>query len=224
MPANGRKLRALIEQHLRGEGLDSRLCTELSKLVMTSALSWKAPATRSPAKAKAILAFSFGLRFDNNGNRFPGPINEELAQKVKFHYAQRARPVYAQWEIADLLAGTIAPEDLHSIRPTIRRERGDIDYLSTEGVLEGASSAGLSGKVHHPILIIAHRYHLFRCTLLAKGRALDVVTVPDEMPSRCDRESGQIWTASEIAYLVWDVRARLQLYRDTVLHKKMSGV
>jgi hypothetical protein len=51
----------------------------------------------------SVLVFAFGNRILDDGSLLPGPLNEELARVTKDVVATREVPVFAQWEIADLL-------------------------------------------------------------------------------------------------------------------------
>ncbi len=209
-----------LEVFLRDQqGLDQPVSEALAAIVMEQVLSWTYENPARPEDCKAVIAFASGLRFDEYGNRHPGPVNQALAALVEKHSG--GRPIYAQWEIALALKGKIPAPQLHTINPTVRREKGNIEYLSTRGVLDAAIAQGLDPTCHTPVLVVAHRYHLVRCARLLQERGFSAVAAPD-LPDWFDQESGQLWTAGELTCLVSEIISRLAHYRATVLYERQA--
>jgi hypothetical protein len=168
----------------------------------------------NPDTANSFIAFAFGHRTAPNGNHAPGPINVALAAIAKRHYERRPRPVFAQWEIAEPLASEGIP--VQAIYPVLHPERpAEVEYLRSGEVFTQALSLGLCAD---PVLVVAHRHHLVRCAALIRRRNLKVVTVPDELPSRCDPNSGQLWTAGTLTNLVSEIISRLNTYWERHLY------
>lgn len=211
-----------LENHLLEQGL-STISKDVAEIAIKQALTWKIEDTRDPNETNAIIAFSFGFRFDSNSNRVPGPINEQLAVKVKNYSDVKPRPVYAQWEICEALKGLGGKvPNLTSICPKIDRKNGTPIYLSTKGVLEHIREKlePMKSEDLGSVFIIAHRDHLVRCARLAQDFGFPIVTAQDDMPDGYDPQSGQLWTTSRTMYIVSDVISRLAAYREDVLSEK----
>ena len=213
-----------LTQHLLKQGLGD-ISETLAQIVMEQVLPWKDEEPGKSEDARAIIAFSFGFRFEPNGNRKPGPVNKQLADLVSEYYNKQARPVYAQWEIAEALAGRVSKNHLHTIYPKIGKKTGNVEYLSAVDVLDDAIDEGLNPDDSNlnPVLVIAHRYHLVRYARLVKDSGFTVVTAPD-MPSACDPESGQSWTADEVVNIVTEIISRLSAYRKEYVEDMEDGL
>ena len=210
-----------IAETLRNQGLED-LSDETSNVVSTCALEWTVADNGSPEEAETIAAFSFGYRIDPNGNRRSGPINDELAEVVVKHYNSRPRRVFAQWEISEAIGNRIPESDLVTIFPQVDKSTGTVRYLSTKDVLSNVrETREKQGTVSDsgPLLVIAHRDHLFRCVQEAKRAGFKVISAQEEMPSAYDLSSGQPWTTSRRRYLISDMISRLASYRQDVLYK-----
>ncbi len=211
-----KNLQASITDHLLAQGIAEESAAALAEIILTHVLSWSDADPADAESANAILAFSFGHRISSNGNRTPGPINHELAAIVKRHYEAKPRPIFAQWEIAEPLIAQGVP--VQAIYPSIHRDSAvEVQYLNTEGVLDEALRLGLSD---YPVLVIAHRHHVVRCATLIRQRNLTVVIRPQEMPSICDPESGQLWTAGKLTNLISEIISRLSAYREHELYER----
>jgi hypothetical protein len=122
-------------------------------------------------------------------------------------------PVYAQWEVADLLTepGTSHPVNaVIAIRPEVDAE-GTIHYLSTDDVAARAvAAAAAAGTELGSVGVLAHRDHAVRCVDTAR-RAGMTAAVPAgvELPVAYDPESGQPWTRDRGTYVLTDLKARL---------------
>lgn len=155
----------------------------------------------------SILVFAFGNRILDDGALLPGPVNEELALATMALVANRDVPVFAQWEIADILIADGA-ENVVSVTPD-RDDEGNIVYLSTDGVVRKAMRiAAELGVDLGGAAVLGHRDHVERCRRTAAKAGVQVVALPDEiMPNMYDVESGQEWTRSRVAYLKVDAYA-----------------
>ena len=109
-------LTAELETHLLRELGDAATAQDLAAIVVEEALSWRAPAI-APERITTILAFTFGNRMLPNGNREPGPVNQAIADvAASLHQCTGAR-VFAQWEVAAMLAGRVPDVSVTAINP-----------------------------------------------------------------------------------------------------------
>lgn len=164
----------------------------------------KAAADGSNTEVSAIIAFAFGNRKLEDGTMIPGPINRELAKLTHAIYSQTQSPVYAQWEIADTITGTIPADSLHAIRPLRDPEDGSEIYLSTAGIIETIISQAGDPSAMGPVYVVAHQDHLCRCIGYLRERGFDAYAVPLTLPAHYDAQSDQPWTRSVKVYRLVD--------------------
>ena len=161
-----------------------------------------------PMPVSAIIVCAFGYRLNEAGLRLPGRVNNELARVCDELFRQFMCPVYAQWEVAQVLDDNIPRDTLTAIFPQVDRQNGQPEYLSTAGVIRQAkgqmSAAAESGRV----LIVAHRDHVCRCVDLARRAGLDADAAP-ALPSGYDPLSQQWWTRDPWLYRSYDQLAWL---------------
>ncbi len=208
-------LRKELETHLQRELGDQAAAQELAAILLEETLSWRAPAI-APERITTLLAFTFGNRMLPNGNREPGPVNHALADIVaRLHQGSGAR-VFAQWEVAEALAGHVPNALLTAINPS-RDARGEPVYLSTSGVLEEIArladprSLGCIG-------VVAFADHLYRCVATARRLGFDAhAPAGVTMPHIYDPQSGQAWCRDRLAYLLHDIMIRITERRAAVV-------
>ena len=118
--------------------LDPTLVSQLQlsvpddEIATTPVLSYRPETTAEPVDTLVVL--SFGNRVAADGTTTAGPTNEALADAVQAHVAQQPVPVYAQWEVAELLQARGVP-NVVSIEPEAGAD-GATTYLSTSGVTD----------------------------------------------------------------------------------------
>jgi hypothetical protein len=187
----------------------------LARFVQDNVLTWHAP-TADAASFHTILAFTFGNRMDVTGNRAPGPVNEAIAA-VAAEVQRRSRAVvYAQWEVAQPLAGLLPGATVIPVYPD-RDSRAEPVYLGTQGVvrrvLDLAGGAATLGSVG----IVAFRDHIRRCVATARALGLDArAPAGIAMPDRYDPHSGQPWCRERLAYLLHDIAVAAAERRDAL--------
>lgn len=160
--------------------------------VMTDPLVAMTPPTVPDDDVDSLVVYAFGNRVAADGTLSPGPTNEELAQVVEDFVAEHPVPVFAQWEVADLLAES-GVGDITSIDPDTGPD-GEVVYLSTAGVAEKAVTlAEQQGVDLGQVGVIAFQDHAVRCTLVSQDAGMDGAAVPEtvDLPSAYDPESGQ---------------------------------
>jgi hypothetical protein len=185
----------------------------LARIILDHCLTWNV----SPSDVDhvdAIVAFAFGNRIDEYGNRTPGPINALLADAAVAVYEKFDCQVLAQWEIAKLLSGRIPADQLYSINPAFDAQTDSIKYLSSAGVLEQVRNH-IDKK--SSIYIVAHRDHLYRCSQLAERAGFHAVSDSENMPVDYDPSSSQAWTRRREIYLVSDMISRLAAVRQELI-------
>ena len=165
-----------------------------------------APRRIGLADIDAVVAYTFGNRVAADGAHTAGPVNEALADCIESMLGRRDVPVFAQWEIADLLEQRGHP--VHSIGPDID-DQGATVYLSTAGVAAKARRlAAAQSMAMHDIGVIAFADHAVRC--VHTTRTDDArVGVPDgvALPTTYNPRSGQPWTRDRASYLSVDLFA-----------------
>ncbi len=178
--------------------------------VFTDPLVAMSPPTVADDEVDSLVVYAFGNRVAADGTLSPGPVNEELAQVVEDFVAEHPVPVFAQWEVADLLAES-GVGDITSIDPDTGSD-GEVVYLSTAGVAEKAVTlAEQQGVELGQVGVIAFQDHAVRCTLVSQAAGMDGAAVPEgvDLPSAYDPQSGQEWTRDQLTYLATDLQGRL---------------
>lgn len=160
----------------------------------------------------SLVVYAFGNRVAVDGALSPGPVNEEMAAIVAAFVADRPVPVYAQWEVADLLIAADVPGVI-SIGREIDAD-GNITYLSTAGVAEKAVAlAAESGTDLGRVGVVGFADHAVRCVLTSRAAGMTAdVPAGVALPAQYDAESGQPWTRNRLDYLSVDIPARLAVW------------
>ena len=195
---------------------DPVLARGLAAILVEDAILWRAPEL-PPGGARAIFGFTFVNRMLANGNRVPGPVNEMLAERVCVLHQHTAAPVFAQWEIAEALAGQIPAAALTAINPG-RDVRGEPVYLGTAQVVaEIAAQIGTPDSLG-PVAVVAFADHLHRAVMSARRAGFDAhAPAGVAMPTAYDPDSGQAWCRSRLAYLLHDIMIRITDRRAAVV-------
>ncbi|WP_244976059.1 hypothetical protein [Nocardia huaxiensis] len=178
---------------------------------------WTVP-TAPADSATLIVAYSFGNRIPAGLDSTrevgePGPVNEELAAAVVAARGDRAVPVYAQTEIAEVLRSRYGLTDVVSIDPD-RAADGTLVYLSTDGVAAKVAELRGAALTSDRAAVVAFQDHLWRATRTTAKRGFEAFAPAGvTMPSVYDPESGQPWTTSPVLYLPTDFAGRLALLK-----------
>ncbi|WP_460729316.1 hypothetical protein [Nocardia heshunensis] len=178
---------------------------------------WTVP--MAPAEsATLIVAYSFGNRIPAGVDPArtvgePGPVNEALAAAVVAVRGDRAVPVYAQTEIAEVLKQRYGMADVISIDPD-RAADGTLVYLSTDGVAAQVAALRGDSVATDAAAVVAFHDHQWRATqTTAKHGFRAFAPEGVDMPDQYDPQSGQTWTTSPLLYLPTDYLGRLALLR-----------
>jgi hypothetical protein len=207
---HGKVLRDLVAKHLISELGNTKLATELAAILFDEVLTYRAP-EHSLTGVSLILAFTFGSRVLPNGNRIPGPVNEELAGVARELYAQTGAPIVAQWEVAEAI-GTTAP--VTAIYPR-RDARGEALYLGTQATVAEMFRLAPASE---PVLVVAFADHMRRAVMSARAVGFDAYAPANvALPSEYDAQSSQAWCRSRIGYLLHDLMLRLADRRAVVV-------
>lgn len=178
--------------------------------VFTDPLVAMVPPTVPDDEVDSLVVYAFGNRVAADGTLSAGPTNEALAQVVEDFVAEHPVPVFAQWEVADLLAES-GVGDITSIDPDTGPD-GEVVYLSTAGVAEKAVTlAEQQGVDLGQVGVIGFADHAVRCVLTSRAAGMAGAAVPEgvDLPSEYDPQSGQEWTRDQQTYLLTDLQGRL---------------
>jgi hypothetical protein len=210
-------------EYLASELADAPTAARVAPWLIDVGLTW-APPTASLDSFAFVIGYSFGNRTPPGGGDptkvlpLPGPVNKQLADTIAAITTRRTMPVYAQWEIARILASEHAMTDVVSIEP-VRAADGTITYLSTDGV----AAQILSKRKTIPsgvgrACIVGFRDHVKRCVLTTRARGIDAYA-PDgiSMPDTYDPHSAQAWTRRRDVYLVHDMGAQWAMKKSQLL-------
>lgn len=204
---------ALAQQLVDGLGADGVAQFEALvglDAVLTDPLVAMTPPTVPDDEVDSLVVYAFGNRVAADGTLSPGPTNEALAQVVEDFVVDHPVPVFAQWEVADLLAESGAG-DITSIDPDTGAD-GEVVYLSTAGVAEKAVAlADQQGVDLGQVGVIGFQDHAVRCVLVSEAAGMAGAAVPEgvDLPSAYDPQSGQEWTRDQQTYLLTDLQGRL---------------
>ncbi len=171
-------------------------------------LSYLPDTTEGPVDHLVVLAF--GNRVAADGTVTAGPTNEALADSVESYVAEHPTPVFAQWEVADILIERGVP-DVVSIEPVVGAD-GAVTYLSTSGVTDQVvAAADAAGTDLGRVGVVGFADHVVRCVMTATASGIEDAVVVDglALPTAYDPESGQEWTRDRFAYLTVDLSGRI---------------
>jgi hypothetical protein len=160
----------------------------------------------------SLVVYAFGNRVAADGALSPGPVNEEMAALVTAFVTERPVPVYAQWEVADLLLADGVPGVI-SIGREIDAD-GNVTYLSTAGVADKAVALAAEGGTDlGRVGVIGFADHAVRCVLTSRAAGMTAdVPAGVALPAEYDAESGQPWTRNRLDYLSVDIPSRLAVW------------
>lgn len=178
--------------------------------VFTDPLVAMTPPTVPDDEVDSLVVYAFGNRVAEDGTLSPGPVNEELAQAVEDFVAEHPVPVFAQWEVADLLAES-GVGDITSIDPDTGPD-GEVVYLSTAGVADKAVTLAVQQGVDlGQVGVLGFQDHAVRCVLVSRAAGMADAAVPEgvDLPGEYDPQSGQEWTRDQQTYLLTDLQGRL---------------
>jgi hypothetical protein len=140
-------------------------------------LSSYTPSTVTGEQVDSVVVFAFGNRLDGEGNPSPGPTNEALAETTAAFVAEHRVPVYAQWEVAEILVAEGVP-GVVSIDPGVDPS-GQPVYLSTAGVAQKAVELAEAYEVDVGHFgIIAFQDHAVRSIMTARDAGRIAAPVP----------------------------------------------
>jgi hypothetical protein len=164
-PASDAELRRQMLGKLTNELNDRATATDETGYLFDTLFSW-APPTVAAAGINAIAAFGFGGRAAAAGAApLPGPVNEAIADAVLVLRQMVAVPVYAQQEVASVLASkygltagvtTIATLAMSAGSPiptpdgvaaAIVRQAGSAAALGNVGIVTHADQASIAVRV-----------------------------------------------------------------------------
>jgi hypothetical protein len=221
-------LERLMARTLEGELGDGPIARQLAGHIADAGFRWEYP-TFAMRDANSIVAYSFGYRSatgrvnadnglaDGEETPQPGPINAMLADAVHAIRKARAVRVYAQWEIAAVLADKYAMTDVVPIHPVAGAD-GRKTYLSTDGVAQAAVAHAGSAQALGKVAVVGHRDHVKRCILVSRKNGMNAAAVREvPLPVQYDPQSAQPWTRRRDVYLLSDVVAQLTMVRTRLL-------
>lgn len=208
-----------IESRLISQLEDKKMASHLTNFLMKEVLTWKAE-TIDIKKADTIVAYAFGNRIDEKGNKLPGSMNKQLADMVVDVYNKTHKPVYAQWEIAQEIGARIDAKHLTSINPTVT-ETGNVIYLSTRGVAnEVTRIAGGADKLGTTLVLGFSEHHL-RTVNMSREAGMDAYAPEGyKMPRNYDQLSGQPWTRDNETFTMYEVETRAWYDRERLMLEK----
>ena len=225
---SGSLLAALMVRELGKELGSAATARELVPSLFDAMFDWSYPEMLAQ-QATAVIAFSFGNRIAEGRGKAgdqvqhidastPGPINTRLAEAVHAIRLIRDIPVYAQWEIADVLKQTYGMDRVISIAPE-KGPDGQVVYLSTEGVAKAALRQAGAPEALRCAAVVGHRDHVKRCILVARDSGMTQAAAAHgiALPADYDALSGQPWTRSRALYLLGDITAQLAMARTRLL-------
>ncbi|WP_299492674.1 hypothetical protein [uncultured Shewanella sp.] len=198
---------------------DAALANDLTQFVMQQVLTWKAE-MRDVEQGDSIIAYSFGNRIDEKGNKLPGPMNEQIADRVVDIFKQNPKPVYAQWEVAEAIGERIPPAFLFSIYPKIDA-KGEVIYLNTLGVAKEAIRLAKGVEGLGTAIVVAFADHSLRAVNLSREVGIDAYLPKGvSLPQDYDADSGQPWTRSREAFTLYEIKTRAAYEAEGMKRKK----
>lgn len=226
--AQTQALERLMADVLAKELKDQGVARELASHITQAGFCWDYP-TVPLREVDSVVAYAFGYRSatgkvdpntglsDGAEMPEPGPINTLLADAVHAIAQARRVRVYAQWEIAQVLAGKHGMKDIVPIHPS-KGPDGKTIYLSTDGVAKAVVAHAGSAQALGKVGVVGHRDHVKRCVLVSRENGMAAAAVREvALPVDYDAQSAQQWTRRRDAYLLSDLIAQLSMTRSRLL-------
>lgn len=157
VPASDAELQRQMRGKLTAELGDSVVAGSETGYLFDTFFSWLPPAI-DPAGINAIVAYAFGNRAGGGAGAMPvpGPVNEQIADAVFQLQRKTPVPIYAQWEIAQVLASKYALGGVVSVAPPVVAN-GKVSTPALDGVatavIKQAGTAAALGNV----AVVTHR-------------------------------------------------------------------
>ncbi|MEE4452228.1 hypothetical protein [Novosphingobium resinovorum] len=221
-------LERMMVKTLAGELGDPTVARLLASHITEAGFRWDYP-TFPARDADSVVAYSFGYRSatgkvdpdtglsDGAETPEPGPVNTLLAQAAQAIAALRHVRVYAQWEIAQVLAEQHGMKDVVPIHPA-KGPDGKTIYLSTDGVAKAVVAHAGSAQALGKVAVVGHRDHVKRCVLVSQANGMAAAAAREvPLPVQYDPQSAQPWTRRRDAYLLSDLIAQLSMTRNRVI-------
>ncbi|WP_298772739.1 hypothetical protein [uncultured Shewanella sp.] len=213
------QLNEAIKLRLMSQLGDEILANDLTQFLMQQVLTWKAE-MRDVQQGDSIIAYSFGNRIDEKGNKLPGPMNEQIADRVVKIFEQNQKPVYAQWEVAQAIGDRIPADLLFSIYPKIDPQ-GKVIYLSTLGVAKEVVRLAKGAEHLGTAIVVAFADHSLRAVNLSREVGIDAYGPKGvSLPKGYDADSGQAWTRSREAFTLYEIKTRAAYAAEEIENKK----
>jgi len=144
---------------------------------------------------------AFGANRKGAGDS-PGQSNMAIARIVNELWQTKHLPIIAQREVAEALAELRLPKpDL-----VISEAAGQF-HIDSHEVLRRAWIYSRARTLRHAV-IVAHPAHILRCKAVAERMGFKV-KLPDVSSVPYEPSSKQWWTRNPLAFLIWELFARI---------------
>ncbi|MFL9949843.1 hypothetical protein PQR68_27990 [Paraburkholderia agricolaris] len=192
--------------------------------------NWNLPSIPA-AQIGAIVAYSFGDRpaaasgaSSASGSSQaqlpqPGPINEEIADAVHQLYQLKPVMVYAQWEVASVLASKyqMNGSNLQSVKPPTVASNGAISYPALDDVaaaiiaLQPAAALGT-------VAVVTHRDQAKRAIQTSRARGMNAYAAQGvSLPIDYDAQASQPANRRRDLYLLNDMTNQFATLRANLI-------
>ncbi|CAE6770812.1 hypothetical protein R69927_00944 [Paraburkholderia domus] len=192
--------------------------------------SWDLPSI-PVAQIGSIVAYSFGDRPAASGASStggtgqsqlpqPGPINEEIADAV--HQLVQSKPVmvYAQWEVASVLASKyqMSSANLQSVKPPTVASNGTISYPALDDVAAAIIALQGTAAALGTVAVVTHRDQAKRAIQTSRAHGMNAYAAQGvTLPVDYDAQASQPVNRRRDLYLLNDMMNQFATLRTNLI-------
>ncbi|MBN3791156.1 Tat pathway signal protein [Burkholderia sp. Ac-20353] len=224
VPASDAELQHQMLGKLTTELNDPSIANTETGYLFNVFFSWTPPSV-DVGQIRAIVAYSFGNAPSTAGAGAmpaPGPVNEQIADTVFQLHQQTSAPIYAQWEVANVLASKYRlSAAVTSVAPPVVAANGTVTVpmpdVVAAAVVKQAGSAAALGTVG----VVTHRDQASLAVQLSNAAGMNsAVPAGLTLPSLYDATALQPANRRRDLYLLSNLSAQLAALRLTLINQQ----
>ncbi|MHA7680263.1 hypothetical protein [Cupriavidus sp. PET2-C1] len=189
--------------------------------------TWDLPSINA-AQVSAIVAYSFGDRPNaaiGSGTTqstlpAPGPINEKIADAVHQLYQLKPVMVFAQWEVASVLASKyqMNSTNLQSVKPPVVASNGTITYPTLDNVAAAVIALKGTAAAMGTVAIVTHRDQAKRAIQISRAQGMNAYAAQEiTLPVDYDSQASQPTNRRRDLYLLSDMTNQFATLRANLI-------
>lgn len=215
IPASDAELQRQMQGKLTAELNDQAVASTETGYLFDAFFSWTPP-TVDAGLVNTIVAYSFGNRAATGGaTPVPGPVNEQIADAVYLLHQTVAAPIYAQQEIASVLAAKYGlTSGVNSISTPAGASGVGVTVPTPEGVAAAIVKQAGTAAALGTIAVITHRDQASLAVQVSNAIGMKAaVPAGLSLPAAYDTSAQPPALRRRDLYLLGNLSARLGMLR-----------